>query len=329
MVELVGLAGRDLEPYLRPTAGCLVEASTATIAVRAGARADPRGGASPGAPSLLRVDHEFDRAVAVTDQGAGDYTADLGAGWLIGGAINGGYLLAVIGNAIRSSLTEVGQPDPLAVSAHFLSAGTPGPAVVRTRQVRRGGRHSTVAASLVQDVEGSEIERITLLATYGDLGRNVPDVRTTALPPDLPPLEQCLAGSATGDEMRGSVPLMDRIDVRLEPASAGWAVGEPSHRGVLQGWFRLADDRPLDPLSLLFVVDAMPPVTFDLGMPGWAPTLQLTAHVRARPAPGWATVRCETRNLADGYFEEDCEVWDSAGRLVAQSRQLALAPRTG
>ena len=75
------------------------------------------------------------------------------------------------------------------------------------------------------------------------------------------------------------------------------------------------------------VVDALPPVTFDLGLPGWAPTLELTVHVRARPAPGWAVVRHATRNVSGGHFEEDCEVWDSTGTLVAQSRQLALLPR--
>ena len=47
-------------------------------------------------------------------------------------------------------------------------------------------------------------------------------------------------------------------------------------------------------------VDALPPVTFDLGMPGWAPTLELTAHVRAVPAPGWLKVRHATRNMAGG-----------------------------
>jgi len=89
----------------------------------------------------------------------------------------------------------------------------------------------------------------------------------------------------------------------------------------------MADGREPDPLMLLLAVDTLPPVTFDMGLAGWAPTLELTAHVRARPAPGWLRVRVSTRNFAGGLLEEDAEVWDSQDRLVAQSRQLARAPK--
>ena len=67
---------------------------------------------------------------------------------------------------------------------------------------------------------------------------------------------------------------------------------------------------------------------WSLGIQGWAPTLELSAHVRARPTPGWLRVRVSTRNLAGGLLEEDAEVWDSSDRLVAQSRQLARVPRS-
>src|SRR6478735_7778334 len=69
--------------------------------------------------------HEFDSQIEVEREGGGVFSADLSAGWVVGGGVNGGYLLAVIGNALRASLP--GKPDPLAVSAHYLSATTCGP----------------------------------------------------------------------------------------------------------------------------------------------------------------------------------------------------------
>ena len=240
---------------------------------------------------------------------------------MVGGGINGGLLLAVMGHAIGHTVPT--KPDPLAISAHYLSASRPGPATVRTRVLREGGRVATVAADLTQGGDA----RITALATFGDLRSPSGDVRTTVPQPDLPPIDECVAGSLAPDEVRRTAPLMDRFDLRFDPRTVGWAMGQPSGNGMIQAWFRLADGREPDPIALLTVVDALPPVTFDLGLFGWAPTLELSVHVRARPAPGWLRVRHETRNLAGGMFEEDCQVWDAADRLVAQSRQLALLPR--
>lgn len=279
--------------------------------------------------------YELDRDAAVTPRGDGAYDADLAAGWVVGGGVNGGYLLAIIGNAVNAETAQAGHPDPFAVSAHYVSASVPGPATVTTEVVRSTGRFSTVRAVLSQDVDGVAVPRIASHATFGDLDRAhdaATDADAAALglampPPELPPLEQCVTTEHAPPDFKKIAPLLDRFGTRFDPETAAWAIGAPSRKGVIQGWFKLADDRPLDPISLLLVVDALPPTTFDLGMPGWAPTLELTAHVRAKPAPGWAVVRHETRTVAGGLFEEDCNVWDSTGRLVAQSRQLALQPR--
>jgi len=218
---------------------------------------------------------------------------------------------------------------PISLSAYYLAAGEVGPATLHTEVVRQGRTMSTGSVSLVQRAaDGTQVERVRALATYGDLPVDAGDVRTTAVMPDLPPPERCVGSEHAPDDFVARVPLLERFELRHDPATTGWAVGEPSGRGVVRGWFRLADGREPDPLTLLLAVDALPPVTFDLGMPGWAPTLELTAHVRARPAPGWLLLTHATRNFADGMFEEDAEVWDSTGRLVAQSRQLARAPRS-
>jgi hypothetical protein len=248
-------------------------------------------------------DSEFDRDTALTPREPGVYDIDLSAGWTIINAVNGGYLLAVLGRALADALPH---GDPFTISAHYLTASRPGPAIVRTDVVRTGRTLSTGQASLIQyDDEGREVERIRVLASYGDLGSLPDDVRTTAQPPAIPPMGQCFGPEDGPAPVSGSSAIADRLMLKLDPSTLGWALGSPSGKGEMRAWFGLADGRDHDPFSLLLAVDALP------------------VHVRCRPAPGPLRVSITTRNLAGGFLEEDAEVWDSADRLVAQSRQLA------
>ena len=77
-------------------------------------------------------------------------------------------------------------------------------------------------------------------------------------------------------------------------------------------------------MVLLLALDAFPPTIFNPQLPvGWTPAVELTAHIRARPEPGWLRCRFTTRFVRGGFLEEDGEIWNGAGRLVEQSRQLA------
>ena len=59
-------------------------------------------------------------------------------------------------------------------------------------------------------------------------------------------------------------------------------------------------------------------------------TLDLTVHVRGPLAtttwqPGdWILARFRTRLSADGFLEEDGELWAAKRTLVANSRQLSI-----
>jgi Acyl-CoA thioesterase C-terminal domain len=137
-------------------------------------------------------------------------------------------------------------------------------------------------------------------------------------------VDQCVPGQP---EMPGGMraDLLDHLDLRVDPATTGWFVGRPGGRLEMRGWVRFADGRAADPLALLQVVDALPPTSFELGLASWAPTVELTVYLRGVPAPGWLAVVVRGQLWQGGWFDEDAEVWDSAGRLVAQSRQLAGA----
>jgi len=233
--------------------------------------------------------------------------------WAYGpGILHGGFLLETL---VGVGLAGATHPDPLAVSAHFLSATHPGDAEVHRETLRSGRSVSTTRAQLRQDGR----VRLDAVVTSGHLGEpGVPDYLDAA-PPVLPPVEDCPRNDAHDGHRNG---ITEQLELRLDPSAAGW-MAAPSERAEVRGWARYASGRTVDPLALLCLADALPPVTFALGRTGWVPTVELTVHVRARPAPGWLRLVQRARLLADGWLDEECEIWDSTDRLVAQGHQLA------
>lgn len=269
------------------------------------------------------TDFEFDRATAVVPRSDGTtFDAVVDAGWTVGDKPNGGYLLGLICRAATGALAAAGSGhgDPLAATAHYLRAPEVGPVQVRCEVLRLGRGASQVRAALWQH------DRVCVDATFtvGDLPVDPPEPYWTARELiEVAPYEQCHRIPAAREGAPFEVPIMDRTDLRLDPAVLGFASGRPSGEANLRGWISFADGRPADPLGLLFFCDALPPATFELVMSGWVPTLSLTVYVRAHPAPGPLRITQSAHSVDDGRVDETCEVWDSSGRLVAQATQLA------
>jgi acyl-CoA thioesterase len=71
----------------------------------------------------------------------------------------------------------------------------------------------------------------------------------------------------------------------------------------------------------------MPPVFGLVDEPTPVPTIDLTVHLRdPHPvaADDWVLVVFRSTVASDGFIEEDGELWSRDGRLLAQSRQLAV-----
>lgn len=259
----------------------------------------------------------FAGATAVVAEGEG-YAGEIHPGWDIVGNANGGYLMAIAARAMAAASRE----RPVALTAHFLSPGRVGPVHITPEVVKTGRTFSTVRGTLAS----AERPLVELLGSFSDAGAVDETVRVDAMPPDLPPPDECprILPSENGFPPA----LLQHLDMRLHPQDSRFYAGEPSGEPLVRGWVRLADNEPMDAFALLLMADAFPPTIFNANLPiGWTPTLEMTAHVRAEPAPGWLRCRFSTRFITGGMLEEDGELWDDSGRLVAQSRQLALLPR--
>ncbi|MFI6027806.1 thioesterase family protein [Amycolatopsis magusensis] len=258
----------------------------------------------------------FREATALVRRSETEFDAELDPQWSVGGKLHGGYLLAVLGRA-AGELTPA-HPHLTAISGSFSAPPDAGPAQVSVEVLRAGRGLTQVRARLAQNGKPC----VEALLTQGLLDEADP-WWSGIEPIDIPPEENCVPTPVRAPGAAFSVDLMNVIDQRLDPRTVGFAVGKPAKAGVISSWQRLGDGADWDPLSLLVALDPVPPVSYDLGLSGWAPTVQFSAYVRRLPAPGPIRVRMTAGDVGGNRMDEVAHAFDSKDRLVAQATQIA------
>ncbi|QYN35292.1 thioesterase family protein [Pseudonocardia sp. DSM 110487] len=265
------------------------------------------------------ADRPFRDAIGLTPRGDGRFAAELGTRFTVGTKAHGGLLMVLLARAglARVDTERPGAaPDPLVIAADYLRAPDPGPVELDTELLKLGRTASVVAVRMRQD------GRLVLAATVtagrlpddGVRWSDLPEMPAEPTPDAIDPRDSGVALGVAG-----------ACELRYDTPTFAFARGEKAPP-LLRGWARPRGE-PTDVLFALLSGDIMAPTVFNLGgRVGWAPTVQLTALLRERPAPGWLRIEARTRAVAGDWFDEDVTVVDSAGRLVCQARQLALSP---
>ena len=243
----------------------------------------------------------------------------LSAAWSIGANPNGGYAVQPV---LRALCDVADRPDPASVTVHYLRpalgdadgrdrhrgrAGRP-PGDERGRHARPGRRRA------VDGRRRAQRPRRTPASDVPDPGHHACPRRTSRrrraawTGPSSTRASSCRScrGSTCGSAGDAAVERRRRRGV--DPAAAT----APRRRRPRSSCSPTPSRRPCTPSSTRV---------------GWVPTLELTVHVRRRPAAGWVQARLECDDVADGWMIETGSLWDETGALVARSRQLGLVMR--
>lgn len=263
---------------------------------------------------MAAVPHRsFAADTAVSRVRDGVYRGSIVPAWFGPPGPNGGFIAALILRAIRA---EVGDPGrlPRSLTLHYLYPPAEGEAEIEVAVERTGGSTTTCSARLIEGGRTVTLALCVLSTDFEPAWCLVPQA------PEAPPADVVEAlGSGPG-----APPIFEQLETRPVWGAMPFT-GESD--AVTGGWLRAPADDEMTPELVSFYTDAWWPAPFGaMTTFAPAPTLELTIHYRAKPDPGdtLALVRFRTDASIDGLFDEQGEVWDSSGRLLAQSRQLAL-----
>ncbi len=249
------------------------------------------------------------------------FSADIAPGWRAGRGPHGGYLAAMLLQALVATVDDP-ERTPRSLTIHYTRAPESGPIEILTTIERAGRSLSTLSARMQQ---GGKVIALALAAF------SVPwrSPEADELPmPELPPPDD--ERRSTPKLFNGAPEFTRHIVMQPRVGAVPFAgSGAPMRVG---GWTGLPDPaRAVDAPALALFCDAwFPPSFIALDAPAISPTVDLTIHFRRSiddcdcdPAALCLGV-FDTRLLHDGLFEEDGVIWAPDGSVLAQSRQLGI-----
>jgi Thioesterase-like superfamily len=271
------------------------------------------------------VSTSFSDAMALRRLADGAYEGELNKIWTIGPKLHGGAMLALCAAAAREA--HGGAVQPVSVSANYLSAPNPGEMRLETFVRKRGRRVSAVDVELIAKTARERKTSVHAVVTLGEPEHLVPPLLSSnpvvsLMAPEPPP---GVAPIGPGHPMHGTVNYWQSVDICPLMSTVPDGPSPDGRTPVIQIWARPKHTAP-DILFALMCGDVSMPVAFAVGRRGWAPTVQLTAYLRGLPADGWLRVMATTTQIGQDWFDEDHLVVDCEGRIIVQTRQLALVP---
>lgn len=273
------------------------------------------------------MENNFTQSTRVEQFGDGQHKVAISDLWNVGSIPNGGYIMACAAKAMVESSSH---PHPLSLSAYFLDKTDLGDAIVASELLKTAKSISTLTASVLQkpgaansdstNTDTGLVERVRLTGAFTNFDYVNGETYYEKSAPDIAAFDECTPVKDIFPHLR----MYEQFNMKFDPSTPGCLNGEKNNPSELNLWLEFKDASSFDVFSLLMLTDVMPPSVFNrFGAAGWVPTIEMTVNVRALPATSRLQIRTRSNYVVNGILEEDVEVWDADGNLLAISRQLA------
>ncbi len=254
--------------------------------------------------------------------GGGRFTGVVRPEWRGGAGPHGGIAAATLLRALTAAVDDPARA-PRSLTVHFPRPPADGEVTIAA-VVERAGRSLTTASARMTQPGADGEERVVALALAAfSSAREVPPLGTVA-PPPAPPPEEVPVVPYLG-------PPTPRMFANLEARAVTGPPFTAGSEARAAAWLRPRVPAPLDAPTVTYLLDALWPAVFaQIERPAGIPTIDLTIHFRRTLPPAgaaagaWAFGEFTTREVAEGFLDEDGMVWSEDGTLLAQSRQMAL-----